>query len=99
MADWTEELSDEQKNNIMDLIVTTVKEIRYQMDQDILFTQQIWERKGFLKSRRTRKAFEAWERSFQSCQLVIVCGKKTTTAIMKGEMFNDSLSNGNAIKR
>jgi len=59
MSDWTEELTEEQKNNIMDLIVTTVKEIRTQMDQDILFTQQIWERKGFLKSRRTRKAFEA----------------------------------------
>jgi hypothetical protein len=59
MADWTEELTDEQKNNIMDLIVTTVKEIRTQIDQDILFTQQIWERKGFVKSRRTRKAFEA----------------------------------------
>jgi hypothetical protein len=29
------------------------------MDQDILFTQEIWERKGFLKSRRTRKAFDA----------------------------------------
>jgi len=59
MADWTEELTEEQKNNIMNLIVTTVKEIRTQMDQDILFTQQIWERKGFLKSRRTRKAFDA----------------------------------------
>ena len=59
MADWTEELTDEQKSNIMDLVVTTVKEIRTQLDQDILFTQQIWERKGFLKSRRTRKAFEA----------------------------------------
>lgn len=59
MKDWTEELTDEQKANIMDIIVTTVKEIRYQIDQDILFTQQIWERKGFLKSRRTRKAFEA----------------------------------------
>lgn len=59
MVDWTEELTEEQKSNIMDLIVTTVKEIRHQMDQDILFTQQIWERKGFLKSRRTRKAFEA----------------------------------------
>jgi hypothetical protein len=56
---WTDELTEDQKNNIMDLIVTTVKEIRYQIDQDILFTQQIWERKGFLKSRRTRKAFEA----------------------------------------
>jgi hypothetical protein len=59
MKDWTEELTDEQKANIMDIVVTTVKEIRYQIDQDILFTQQIWERKGFLKSRRTRKAFEA----------------------------------------
>ena len=59
MADWTNELTEEQKKNIMDLVVTTVKEIRYQIDQDILFTQQIWERKGFLKSRRTRKAFEA----------------------------------------
>lgn len=71
--DWTDELTDEQKNNIMDLIVTTVKEIRHQIDQDILFTQQIWERKGFLKSRRTRKAFE-------SCR-AIVQGKN--------EIFND----------
>ena len=59
MSDWTDELTEEQKKNIMDLIVTTVKEIRYQMDQDILFTQQIWQQKGFLKSRRTRKAFDA----------------------------------------
>jgi hypothetical protein len=71
--DWTEELTDEQKNNIMDLIVTTVKEIRHQIDQDILFTQQIWERKGFLKSRRTRKAFE-------SCRAVVQG---------KNEIFND----------
>ena len=56
---WAEELSDEQKKYVMDLIVSTVKEIRNQLDQDILFTQQIWERKGFIKSRRTRKAFEA----------------------------------------
>jgi hypothetical protein len=59
MSDWTETLTEEQKSNIMDLIVTTVKEIRMQLDQDILFTQQIWEKKGFLKSRRTRKAFES----------------------------------------
>ena len=25
MSDWTEELTDEQKSNIMDLVVTTVK--------------------------------------------------------------------------
>ena len=43
----------------MEMIIMTVKEIREQIDQDILFTQQIWERKGFVKSRRTRKAFEA----------------------------------------
>jgi hypothetical protein len=54
-----EDLTEEQKAYVIDLIVTTVKEIRHQLDQDILFTQQIWERKGFLKSRRTRKAFEA----------------------------------------
>jgi hypothetical protein len=43
----------------MEMIIMTGKEIRNQLDQDILFTQQIWERKGFLKSRRTKKAFEA----------------------------------------
>jgi hypothetical protein len=54
-----DDLTEDQKVDVMNLIVTTVKEIREQLDQDILFTQQIWERKGFLKSRRTRKAFEA----------------------------------------
>jgi hypothetical protein len=54
-----DDLTDEQKEDVMNLIVMTVKEIREQIDQDILFTQQIWERKGFVKSRRTRKAFEA----------------------------------------
>ena len=34
MVDWTEELTEEQKANIMDLVVTTVKEIRHQIDQD-----------------------------------------------------------------
>lgn len=56
---WTDDLTDDQKKYVMDLIVATVKEIREQIDKDILFTQQIWERKGFVKSRRTRKAFEA----------------------------------------
>jgi hypothetical protein len=54
-----DDLTEDQKADVMSLIVTTVKEIRNQIDQDILFTQQIWERKGFMKSRRTRKAFEA----------------------------------------
>jgi hypothetical protein len=56
---WIEELDEDKKKELMEMIIMTVKEIREQMDQDILFTQQIWERKGFLKSRRTRKAFEA----------------------------------------
>ena len=54
-----DDLTEDQKADVMSLIVMTVKEIREQLDQDILFTQQIWERKGFMKSRRTRKAFEA----------------------------------------
>jgi hypothetical protein len=56
---WIEELDEDKKKDLMEMIIMTVKEIREQMDQDILFTQQIWERKGFVKSRRTRKAFEA----------------------------------------
>lgn len=59
MNSWIEELDEEKKKDLMEMIIMTVKEIREQMDQDILFTQQIWERKGFVKSRRTRKAFEA----------------------------------------
>ncbi len=59
MSKWIEELDDEKKKDLMEMIIMTVKEIREQIDQDILFTQQIWERKGFVKSRRTRKAFEA----------------------------------------
>lgn len=54
-----DDLTEDQKADVMNLIVMTVKEIREQLDNDILFTQQIWERKGFMKSRRTRKAFEA----------------------------------------
>ena len=54
-----DDLTEDQKAQVMEIIILTVKEIRTQMDQDILFTQQIWKRKGFLKSRRTRKAFDA----------------------------------------
>jgi len=59
MNSWIEELDEDKKKDLMEMIIMTVKEIREQIDQDILFTQQIWERKGFIKSRRTRKAFEA----------------------------------------
>lgn len=59
MSSWIEELDEDKKKDIMEMIIMTVKEIREQLDQDILFTEQIWERKGFMKSRRTRKAFQA----------------------------------------
>lgn len=59
MSNWIEQLDDDKKKELMEMIIMTVTEIRQQLDSDILFTQQIWERKGFLKSRRTRKAFEA----------------------------------------
>ena len=58
MSDWTEDLTDEQKNNIMDLIVTTVKEIREQIAQDIENTAPVWQQLGYLKSRRTKAAFK-----------------------------------------
>jgi hypothetical protein len=59
VSSWIEELDEDKKKDIMEMIIMTVKEIREQLDQDILFTEQIWERKGFMKSRRTRKAFQA----------------------------------------
>ncbi len=55
---WTSELTDEQKAYVMDLIVTTVKEIREQIAQDIEATIPLWKITGRLKSRRTQKAFE-----------------------------------------
>ena len=59
MENWTDELTDKQKEQVWDFIVFTVKEIREQIAQDILATIPLWERHGWLKSRRTRKAFEA----------------------------------------
>lgn len=71
-------LTDEQKEDVMNLIVMTVKEIREQLDQDILFTQQIWERKGFVKSRRTRKAFEA-------CRMIVQGKNEVYDELSSGE--------------
>lgn len=71
-------LTDEQKEDVMNLIVMTVKEIREQIDQDILFTQQIWERKGFVKSRRTRKAFEA-------CRMIVQGKNEVYDELSSGE--------------
>ena len=57
MANWTEELTDEQKEQVWYFIVDTVKEIREQIAQDILATADLWMAKGQLKSRKTSKAF------------------------------------------
>jgi len=55
---WTKDLDDEQKAYVMDLIITTVKEIREQIALDIEATVPVWQRLGFMKSRRTRAAFK-----------------------------------------
>ena len=57
MSNWTEELTDEQKEQVWYFIVETVKVIREQIAQDILATADLWMAKGQLKSRKTSKAF------------------------------------------
>lgn len=59
MSNWTDELTDKQKEQVWDFIVFTVKEIREQVAKDIEATIPLWKSKGLLKSRRTEKAFEA----------------------------------------
>jgi hypothetical protein len=58
MTNWTEELTEKQKEQVWDFIVFTVKEIRDQIATDIEGTSQLWKAKGLNKSRRTQKAFE-----------------------------------------
>ena len=58
MSNWTEELSDENKEQIWHFIVETVKEIREQIAVDIEGTSDLWKAKGLNKSRRTSKAFQ-----------------------------------------
>ena len=58
MTNWTEEISDEHKEQIWHFVVETVKEIREQIAQDIQGTSDLWKAKGLNKSRRTTKAFE-----------------------------------------
>lgn len=58
MGNWTEELTDEQKQQVWDFIVFTVKEIREEIAMDIMGTAELWTSKGLNKSRRTQKAFE-----------------------------------------
>jgi hypothetical protein len=58
MSNWTEELTEKQKEEIWEFIVFTVKEIRDQIAVDIEGTSVLWKAKGLNKSRRTQKAFE-----------------------------------------
>ena len=55
---WTQELNEDQKTYVMELIITTVKEIREQIAQDIEATVPVWQGLGFMKSRRTKAAFK-----------------------------------------
>lgn len=58
MTNWTEQVTDEQKEQIWYFIVETVKEIREQIAQDIEATNDLWKTKGLNKSRRTTNAFK-----------------------------------------
>jgi hypothetical protein len=54
-----EDLSEEQKQAVAELVILTVKEIRSQIAADIMATIPLWRSKGWAKSRRTVKAFQA----------------------------------------
>lgn len=54
-----DDLNDDQKAAVMELVILTVKEIREQIAKDILATIPLWQKLGWLKSRRTKRAFEA----------------------------------------
>lgn len=53
-----DDLNDEQKAAVMDLVILTVSEIRQQIIHDITVAEKIWDQKGWLKSKRTRRAFQ-----------------------------------------
>jgi hypothetical protein len=53
-----DDLTEDQKRDVMELIIVTVKEIREQIAGDIEATIPLWKSKGLLKSRRTEKAFK-----------------------------------------
>jgi hypothetical protein len=55
---WIEELDDEKKKDLMEMIIMTVKEIREQIALDIEHTIPLWKSRGLLKSRRTLNAFK-----------------------------------------
>jgi hypothetical protein len=53
-----DDLTDEQKSQVMNLVIVTVKEIREQIANDIEYTYEVWSTHGKAKSRRTKKAVE-----------------------------------------
>jgi hypothetical protein len=57
-SEWTKDLTDEQKEYVMNLVITTVKEIREQIALDIEYTYEIWAQLGKAKGRKIKKAFE-----------------------------------------
>ena len=84
MTNWTEELTDKQKEEIWDFIVFTVKEIREQIAVDIEGTSELWKSKGLNKSRRTQKAFDI--------SAAIAWGKHELQHHGLKEKVNDSLN-------
>lgn len=53
-----DDLTDDQKAQVMDLIIMTVKEIREQIANDIEYTASVWETVGKIKNSKARKAFK-----------------------------------------
>ena len=53
-----DDLTDDQKSQVMNLVILTVKEIREQIANDIEYTYEVWATHSKAKSRRTKKAFE-----------------------------------------
>jgi hypothetical protein len=59
MSNNFDDMTEDQKAAVLELVILTVKEIREQIARDILATIPLWHNLGWLKSRRTKKAFEA----------------------------------------
>lgn len=53
-----DDLNDDQKAQVMDLIIMTVKEIREQIANDIEYTASVWENVGKVKNSKAKKAFK-----------------------------------------
>ncbi len=72
-----DDLTDDQKHDVMQLVILTVKEIREQIASDIEATVPLWKSKGLLKSRRTEKAFRI--------SAAIARGQHETSLIQKSD--------------